>query len=106
MCPGSGGNRRQNQMADGPTADRRRELCNPWNICFDKDHSVYVADYGQDKLHVLPIENGTLLSSINLPECGIMTPFFARVQLKLYIAHRNIKDENIYQISEVNVQQL
>ena len=100
------------EMVGGKTTwqtgpEQMGELCNPWSICSDKDHTVYVADYGQDKLHVLSTEDGSVLSSINLIESNIVTPFFIRVHDEtVYIAHRNITDEDRYQVSKVNVQRL
>ena len=47
-------------------------LALPWSVCADRDHTVYVADYGQDKLHVF--------SSINraIAKGGPRPPFWTK----------------------------
>ena len=53
---------RQNQMGGGESTDGKVVL--PSSICTDQNNSVYVADFGQNKIHLLSTTDGTIIQTI------------------------------------------
>ena len=41
------------------------EKFDPWSICTDEGNAVYVADFGQIKIHLLSTEDGSVITSID-----------------------------------------
>ena len=62
-----------------------------WSICTDCS-TVFVVDPVQNRLHLLSVEDGSVLRSINLRPLGIDYPGCVRLQgERLYIGHMNDK---------------
>ena len=72
----------------------------PTSICTDEDNTVYVTDYWENKIHQLSVEDGSVITSIDLHHFGIACPFTVRVLGQhLYVEHyRNPGDK--YAISK------
>ena len=43
------------------------EKFKPYSICTDEDNTIYVADFGQNKIHLLSAEDGFRLSDLLIP---------------------------------------
>ena len=54
--------------------------CCPWSICKGKNKEVYVADWPMLNLHILSREDGSLISTINLKQYGVLNSSCVFVQ--------------------------
>ena len=71
----------------------------PWSICTDGS-TVFVANPGPDVLHLLSVEDGSVLTSISLRSFGIRLTSCVRVHGDhLYIGHMDQKG-NTYCVSK------
>ena len=71
----------------------------PWSNCIDENNTVYVADTGQHRIHILSGENGSVIRSINLMPFGVIRPNCVRVyEEHIYIGHEY--ESNKYQINK------
>ena len=71
----------------------------PWSVCTDGS-TVFVADFVQHQLHLLSVEDGSVLTSINLYQIDIDFPSCVRLQGEhLYIGHGDL---NTYCITKFN----
>ena len=62
----------------------------PWSICTDGT-TVFAADPTQFQLHLLSVEDGTVLTSISLHPFVSILPYFVRLRGEhLYVGHLNI----------------
>ena len=74
------------------------ESFHPWSICKDGS-TVFVSDPVPSMLHLLSVEDGSVLTSINLYPLGFRLPSCVRLQGDiLYVGHMN--KEYIYCISK------
>ena len=65
---------------------------NPWSICTD-GIIIFVADAGSIKLHLLSVNDGSVVTSINLYRFGIYLPTCVRLQGELlYVGHKEQKE--------------
>ena len=72
-----------------------RSFC-PGSICSDSS-TAFVADFIQHHLHLLSVDDGSVLRSIILHPLGIYYPSCVRLQgERLYIGHVNEKHETYY----------
>ena len=59
----------------------------PWSVCTDGS-TIFVADIAQSRLHLLSVEDGSVLTSIYLLPLGIVYPGCVRLQGEhLYVGH-------------------
>ena len=68
------------------------EKFEPWSICTDDEKVVYVADYNQDMIHLLSVEDCSAITSID--HCAIISPFTVRFH-GLYLHIRVFHDKEI-----------
>ena len=62
----------------------------PWSICTDEDNTVYVADFMQQKIHLLSAEDGSFIRSIDASHYGIWNLVAVRIHdHHLYVEHKN-----------------
>ena len=60
----------------------------PWSICTDDDNTVYVADYSQNRIHLLAAEDGSVVTPINVLHYRIANLFAVRFHDQcLYVEH-------------------
>ena len=65
----------------------------PWSVCTD-GNTVFVPDLAQRRLHLLSVEDGRVITSINMYPFGIYLPVCVRLQGEhLYIGHVNEKGD-------------
>ena len=61
----------------------------PWSLCTDGT-TVFVADAFSAKLHLLSVEDGSVIKSVNLHPFGITLPSCVRLQREhLFVGHLN-----------------
>ena len=61
----------------------------PWSICTDDDNTVYVADFDQDKIHLLSASDGSVLKQFDGKNIGIINIFTVRFHDQhLYVEHK------------------
>ena len=62
----------------------------PWSICTKEDsNTVYVADFGQNRIQFLLATDGTLLKYFDPGSCGVYSIFTIRFYDKyLYAEHK------------------
>ena len=61
----------------------------PRSICTDDDNTVYVADYSQNKIHLVSASDGTMVKCIDPGNYGIFNTFTVRFHDQhLYVEHR------------------
>ena len=77
--------------------------CGPLSVCTYTDNTICVADYIQNKLHMLSAEDGSLLRSIHLQQYGFLRSFCVCGQDEyVYVGHVDRVDEKP-QISKFTV---
>ena len=60
----------------------------PWSICTDDENKIYVADFGQRKIHLLSTTDGVVLKQFDGRNFGISDLFTVRFHdLHLYVEH-------------------
>ena len=60
----------------------------PWSICTDDDNTVYVADFNQNKIHLLSAEDGSVITSIDARHYGMWNLVTVRIHdHHLYVEH-------------------
>ena len=86
------------QMVD-PDEQKQGASFHPWSICTD-GRTVFVANAGKAKLHLLSVEDGRVIASLGLHPFDIVYLGCVRLHGKhLYVGHLN-KDLNTYYISK------
>ena len=61
----------------------------PWGICTNDDNTVYVADFGQNRIQFLQATDGTLLKYFDPGSCGVYNIFTVRFHDQhLYVEHK------------------
>ena len=61
----------------------------PWSICTDQNNCAYVADFGQDKIHLLSASDGAVLKQFDSRNFGISNIFTVRFHDQyLYVEHK------------------
>ena len=86
------------QMMD-PDEQKLGASFHPWSICTDGS-TVFVANAGKAKLHLLSVEDGAVVASLGLNPFGIIYLGCVRLHGEhLYVGHLN-KDLNKYYISK------
>ena len=73
------------------------EKFDPWSICTDQNDGVYVADYNQNKIHLLSASDGTVIKRFNVGgHYGFNMIFTVRFHDQhLYLEHQ-IKKQTRY----------
>ena len=75
------------------------EKFEPWTICTDANDTVYVADFGQRKIHLLSASDGTLIKQFDCRNYDIHNIFAVRFHDQhLYEEHKIPKSK--YAISK------
>ena len=65
------------------------EKFRPWSICTDENNTAYVADFGQDKIHLLSATDGTLIKLFDCRNYDIYNIFCVRFHDQhLYVEHK------------------
>ena len=74
----------------------------PVSVCTDREHFVYVCDFGQSVIYMFSPEDGALISTVLTgQQHGIASPCCLRTPNDyLYITHLNNDDEEKWQISK------
>ena len=78
----------------------------PVSICNDIDKNIYVADFRADQIYTLSEDDGTIIGSVNLREYDIFAPHCIRFHDNfVYLAHKNLKETDKFQISKVSIRE-
>ena len=82
------------EMIDGKTRwevgkQQMGEKFKPWSICTDDDNTVYVADFAQQKIHLLYHSNGTVFRKFDTYNHGMSDIFTVRFHDEyLYVGYK------------------
>ena len=73
----------------------------PYSICPDQtDNAIYVSDFGKHMLHILSVDDGSVVTSVSLVQWRIVPPTCVRAHDNdVYITHRDDKKQKL-QISK------
>ena len=63
------------------------QMFKPWSICTDEEGAVFVIDVDRFQFHTLSSDDGSVLVSASLVQCGIMFPFFVRYSDGFYVGY-------------------
>ena len=94
------------QMVGGKTRweageEQMAEKFFPWSICTDDDNTVYVADFGQFKIHLVSVSDGTVIKRFDGRNLGIYDIFTLRFHDQhLYMEHYQQGPNPKYAISK------
>ena len=94
LCLPTGGRIMAVEMIGGKTRweagkQQMGEKFKPYTICTDQNDCAYVADFGQDKIHLLSTTDGTVLRRIDGRNYGIDNIFGVRFHDQhLYVEHK------------------
>ena len=73
----------------------------PWSICTDQNNCAYVADYRQNKIHLLSASDGSVLKQFNGENIDIINIFTVRFHDEhLYVEHYQAGSNPNYTISK------
>ena len=69
------------------------EKFEPWSICTNQNNCAYVADFGQDKIHLLSASDGTVIKRFDVgSNFGIINIFTVRFHDQhLYVEHKAVE---------------
>ena len=60
----------------------------PCSVCTDEHNSVYITDYLQQMMHLLSAEDGSVITSVDLRQYGILNPVTIKIdEHYLYVEH-------------------
>ena len=84
---GNGDDWRQNQMGGAESTDGK--VFYPSSICTDENDCAYVADFGQNKIHVLSTTDGAVIKRFNVKYYDLFDLFAVRFHDQhLFVEHK------------------